>query len=165
MEQRFRVPAELDVAWQGTDVSFRIAELKTEQDGAVQQARIQLTTSAGGSSDIWVKNQETLTFRHAGEDFTISFRQYYSTLLLVTKDPGVLIVYFGCILMVVGLAISFLLSHRRVWVRISKGAQHGSQILVSGTSNKNKSAFEPRFQEMFGRVEQELSSPAKKKKK
>jgi cytochrome c biogenesis protein len=162
-EQAFRVPPERDVAWQGTTASFRVDELKLDQDGAVLQARIKFSADGGGTADFWIKNRDTVTIREAGEEFTISFRQFFSTLLLVTKDPGILIVYSGCILMLVGLAISFLLSHRRVWVRISARAEQHSLILLSGNANKNKPAFEQRFQSLMDYIEQDSAISTDKK--
>ena len=155
-ELAFRVPPERDVAWQGTAVTFRVDELKLDQDGAVRQARIKLSADGGaGTTDFWIKNKESVNLRQAGEEFSISFRQYYSTLLLVTRDPGVLIVYFGCIMMMVGLAISFFMSHRRIWVMITSRAGQDATILVSGNANKNKPAFEQRFQKLISCIGQD----------
>jgi len=157
-EQAFRVSPEKDVAWQGTKVSFRIEELETAEDGAVKQAKIRFTAGPTAEpADFWVKNKDTVTLRLSGKEFTITFRQYYTTLLLVTKDPGLLIVYFGCLMMIAGLAICFFLTHRRIWLRISPGAKEQSQILISGDSNKNKPAFEGRFQELISRLEQDTA--------
>jgi cytochrome c biogenesis protein len=161
MEQAFRVPPDRDVAWQETDVSFRIDELKRDQEGAVQQAKIRFTADVATESSIfWIKDKDTVTIQQSGREFTLSFRQLYSTLLLVTKDPGVLIVYLGCILMVAGLAIIFFLSHRRIWVRITTVPQQGSRILISGASNKNQSAFARHFRELTDRLggEAEIST-------
>jgi len=157
-EQAFRVPPEKDVVWQDTGFSFRIEEFKATQDGAVQRARIRLTDgSSAEPSDVWVKNQDTVTLKQSGKEFSISFRQYYTTLLLVTKDPGLLIVYLGCLMMVVGLAICFFLAHRRIWLQISTGTTEGSLSLIqlSGASNKNKPAFERRFQELVNSLDRE----------
>jgi len=163
-EQAFRVPPKRDVDWQGTAVTFRVDELKLDQDGAVRQAKIKFSADDGaGTADFWVKNKENVDIQQAGEEFSISFRQYYSTLLLVTRDPGVLIVYFGCIMMVVGLAISFFMSHRRIWVLITAQVGQDSLILASGNTNKNKPAFEQRFQKLIGYIGQDsaLSSDSK----
>jgi cytochrome c biogenesis protein len=155
-EQAFRVAPEQDAVSQVTATSFRIEELKTATDGAVKQARIRFAADTTTEpSVIWIEDKGTVNLRQSGKEFTISFRQYYTTLLLVTKDPGLFIVYFGCLLMIVGLAICFFLTHRRIWVRISPGATQESLVLVSGDSNKNKSAFEQKFQELINRLEQD----------
>ncbi len=71
-------------------------------------------------------------------------RQLYATGLQVTKDPGVWLVYGGCILMLVGLFIAFFLSHRRVHALILPQGS-GSIVLFSGNANKNKLGFEQKF--------------------
>lgn len=63
--------------------------------------------------------------------------------LQVTKDPGVWIVWFGCSLMIIGLIVSFFFSHQRVWVRIPLKA--GGEIVLAGSTNKNRMGFEKRF--------------------
>lgn len=70
----------------------------------------------------------------------------YFTGLQVAKDPGVPIVWAGCILITIGLMISFFASHRRVWARISaKGA--GTEIALAGNASRNRIAFERWFEE------------------
>jgi len=57
--------------------------------------------------------------------------------LEVVYDPGVILIWIGCVLLVTGLYISFLVSHKRVWVRLDK-----SFVSIAGTTNKNKPSFE-----------------------
>ncbi len=68
-------------------------------------------------------------------------REY--TGLQVTKDPGVWIVWAGCSLMIIGFIISFFFSHQRVWVKIPSRA--GEEIVLAGSTNKNKVGFEKKF--------------------
>lgn len=164
-EQAFRVPLDRDVRWEGTDVSFRVEELRREVDGMVRQVKVSFA-DAGAEPTIFSMNDRSMvTVTRPGGDFTFSFRQLYSSLLLVTKDPGVWVVWIGCILMLVGLGVCFLLSHRRLWVYITPKGTRGARILVSGASNKNKPAFERRFQDLVVRVQQELPAPPQEKKK
>jgi cytochrome c biogenesis protein len=70
----------------------------------------------------------------------------YATGLQVAKDPGVWTVYAGCALMLIGLYVAFFLSHRRVWVYITREeAADRCRILVCGGSSKNRIAFEKEF--------------------
>ena len=164
-EQAFRVPGARDVAWPGTKISFRIDEVRRDQDGVVQQAKIQLVTDVGSEpTTAWVSDRETVVVRGASGEFSIAFRQLYSSLLLATKDPGIWIFYSGCGLMVIGLMVSFTLSHRRIWVRISPADKPGTRILLTGTSNKQKPAFELRFKELASRLEKAMAPPGRSKK-
>ncbi len=60
----------------------------------------------------------------------------FYTGLQVNRDPGVSIVWIGSFLMIGGFFITFFMSHRRIWVRVSSTKQ-GSTISIAGTSNKN----------------------------
>jgi cytochrome c biogenesis protein len=70
----------------------------------------------------------------------ISNQRYY-TGLQITKDPGVWVVYTGFILMIIGIVITFFMSHQRMCIEIVKTGK-SSQVMVSGTSNKNKLAMQ-----------------------
>ena len=78
-------------------------------------------------------------------------REY--TGLQVTKDPGVWVVWVGCILLVWGLIVAFFFSHQRIWILIPRGE---APILVSGTTNRNRMAFERRFQKTLAALEREV---------
>jgi cytochrome c biogenesis protein len=165
-EQAFRIPARREVTWQGTNVSFIIEELKNDEDGAVSQSKIRFSADANVEpSVVWIKDKGSVNFRQSGEEFTLSFRQHYSTLLLVTKDPGVIIVYSGFLLMITGLAISFFLSHRRLWALVVPQGEHSAQVLLSGSSNKHKPAFEKRFENLVTAVRQNTTLSAGSPKK
>ena len=60
--------------------------------------------------------------------------------LQVAKDPGVWVVWLGCTLMVVGLFIAFFMSHKRIWIVVSKG-----HARMYGNASKNQAAFEIQF--------------------
>jgi cytochrome c biogenesis protein len=75
-------------------------------------------------------------------------REY--TGLQVTKDPGVWIVWAGCSLMIIGLIVSFFFSHQRVWVRIPKTPT--GEIVLAGSTNKNRVGFEKTFHHLGERV-------------
>jgi hypothetical protein len=55
------------------------------------------------------------------------------------------------------------LSHQRIWVLVTPRGKQGTRILVSGAGNKNKAAFERRFHELVGQIEQDaaISIPRK----
>jgi len=72
----------------------------------------------------------------------------YYTELQISRDPGLPVVWIGCLLMVAGLFLSFYLSYKRVWVRLS--VESGEAIMeMGGRSYKDRSGFEKEF----GRLE------------
>ncbi|SNB46234.1 cytochrome c biogenesis protein ResB [Geobacter sp. DSM 9736] len=82
-------------------------------------------------------------------------REY--TGLQVTKDPGVWVVWIGCILLILGIYGAFLMSHRRMWIKITDTA-----ITVAGHANKNQAAFETTFEQFADAVRTHLSGEADK---
>jgi cytochrome c biogenesis protein len=64
----------------------------------------------------------------------------WRTGLQVTRDPGVGIVWAGCILLVAGIFMAFFLSHRRIWVRIG-----GGRVIMAGSAGRNQGAFREFF--------------------
>jgi cytochrome c biogenesis protein len=95
-----------------------------------------------GAVVISVAEQETRTF-NPGEK---SDQRYY-TGLQITKDPGVWVVYTGFIGMILGIFITFFMSHQRVCIEIvTRGNQ--SQVIITGTANKNKLAMQNRIKKI-----------------
>ena len=93
----------------------------------------------------------------AGGGYTLSFRQLYTNLLLVTKDPGVWVVWLGCALMVIGSMVAFFMSHRRIWVTLQPvGKKTG--IKLGGTAHRNQPAFEIFFDELKKKLKTEIAS-------
>jgi cytochrome c biogenesis protein len=68
--------------------------------------------------------------------FLMDLEGRYYTGLQVSRDPGVPLVWVGCFIMVGGFFVTFFMSHRRFWVRVSRG-EKGTDIHVAGSANKN----------------------------
>jgi cytochrome c biogenesis protein len=68
--------------------------------------------------------------------------------LQVRKDPGVWIVYLGCLIMSFGLYIAFFITHRKIWIMVTadKGS---SSVLVSATAHKGRESFERKIDKML----------------
>ena len=71
----------------------------------------------------------------------------YYTGLQVTKDPGVGMVYFGFVLMILGCMITFFLSHQQVVVEIQPKGK-GTAVMVSGKSNKNRVGMQHKLERL-----------------
>jgi len=122
-------------------------------------AQIELHTPRGGTEKIIVyANHPELNVRNAQEHNSGIVFQYKGnqkkmyTGLQVAKDPGVWIVWLGCALMVLGIYGAFLVSHRRVWVRLQNG-----HITIGGNASKNQAAFEHTFDELVKKLKHSLS--------
>jgi len=78
--------------------------------------------------------------------------------LQVTHDPGVAIVWLGCLLMVVGVYVAFFLSHRRVWVLVRDG-----ELVLGGSANKNPAGFELTFERLAEKIKGDFTPGEAKK--
>ncbi|MDF1555992.1 MAG: cytochrome c biogenesis protein ResB [Deferrisomatales bacterium] len=67
--------------------------------------------------------------------------------LQVAKDPGVPVVWAGCILITLGCLVAFFLSHRRVWARVSADDK-GIEVFFGGNASRNRISFERWFADL-----------------
>jgi cytochrome c biogenesis protein len=109
-------------------------------------------TPAGGKAQPFVilsDKYDSFNAQHGG-DLIITFAgmdQKFFTGLQVAKDPGVLVVWLGCFLMVVGICMAFFMSHKRVWARVSDDG-----VTVGGSASKNPAGFEMSFDELVQKL-------------
>ena len=80
----------------------------------------------------------------------------YFTGLEISHEPGQWAVWAGVVLMGFGLAVVFYLVHVRIWVVPVHDAGGRLQLWVGGVANKNKDAFEQRFNDVVKEIEAEL---------
>ena len=67
--------------------------------------------------------------------------------LQVRRDPGVWIVYLGCLIMSIGLYVAFFMSHRRVWISLSGGDKGTGKVLLAASAHKGREGLERRIDE------------------
>jgi cytochrome c biogenesis protein len=72
-------------------------------------------------------------------------------ILAVMYDPGRTPVYIGFLLLVLSLCSVFFFSHQRVWA-VVEPADRGSKVHFGGNTNRNRPAFEGRFNSMVEAV-------------
>jgi cytochrome c biogenesis protein len=80
-----------------------------------------------------------------------NFEPRMFTGLQVAKDPGVGLVWAGCVFLLVGMYSAFFCSHRRVWVHCERN-QNGCLITVAGDANKHKDIFKKDFSALCERL-------------
>ncbi|HXM66678.1 MAG TPA: cytochrome c biogenesis protein ResB, partial [Candidatus Acidoferrum sp.] len=80
----------------------------------------------------------------------------YFTGLEVSHEPGQWAVWAGAVLMGIGLTVVFYFVHTRMWVVPVRDASGQLQLWIGGIANKNKDAFEQRFNDLVEQIESEL---------
>ena len=108
-----------------------------------------LLQEEGGNQSFtkWVMKRRPETWSFP-DGYTIQFMDLWGsqyTGLQVRKDPGVLIVYFGCITMSIGLFINFFMSHRKIWVKLIP-EKNNTKVLIAAYANKNRQPFESKIE-------------------
>lgn len=92
-------------------------------------------------------------------DYIFKFKDMQTrayTGLQVGKDPGVWIVWLGCILLMIGVILVLFTSHKRVWVTMVPN-NTGFELSITGFADKNKYAFESQFNDLLNSVDNLLT--------
>lgn len=86
----------------------------------------------------------------------LSIDQRFYTGLQVNSDPGVPLVWLGCLLLVAGTLSAFYFSHQRIWVQLQSesGATH---VLFAGHAHRQQEAFARRFESLCRDLQQGVS--------
>ncbi len=140
------IPAGKQMRWDEAGILFGISNLEGHGE-SIHRVKIWFTDQQGPASRFWLTVGDEATVKRPSGDYSVIVKQWYATGLQASKDPGVLLVYLGCGLMLVGLLIAFFMSHRKIWAYVSAG-EGGTAVLFAGTANKNKVGFEKKFAEL-----------------
>ncbi len=81
------------------------------------------------------------------------FDHRQATGLQIARAPGQNIVYFGSLLLTVGIFLLFYVAHRRVWVWV-RPAAGGSEVLMAGSSQRDPMGFAKAFGKLEGELDQ-----------
>jgi cytochrome c biogenesis protein len=151
LETTTLITAAKQVDWPEGGVSYGI--LNRESQGEVtRRLKIWFNDNQGEPSVFWVNNNQEAIIERPSGTYLLNIRQRYATGLQATKDPGVWLVYGGCLLMLAGLYIAFFLSHRKIYAFV-QAEENGCRLLFAGEANKNKVGFENKFSELISELE------------
>jgi cytochrome c biogenesis protein len=113
--------------------------------------RVVLEKPGKPPADFWLLRAHPEFDRQRKDTHFLSFSgldEVFYTGLQVAKDPGVNIVWVGCGLMVIGTLMAFFMSHQRVWVRLSPSRDGRVDVVLAGSTNRNRLAFEKKFEKI-----------------
>ena len=104
----------------------------------------------------WVFYNYPDLFEIQGSKYKFELTGYLAkkfTGLQITKDPGVLLVWIGSTLLVVGVTLSAAIYHRRVWAKVVPGPQgQGVVVYVGGMAYKGQIDFDREFERFAARL-------------
>lgn len=104
----------------------------------------------------WILKRYPDSWRLA-EGHTVEFADLWGiqyTGLQVRRDPGVWVVYLGCIFMAIGLYVAFFMSHRKIWIKLVED-KNNTRVSIGATANKNRHAFESKIEKMLSFLSKE----------
>lgn len=143
--QFFKAPYQQEMAWPEGKLRFGIINVEA-RGNRLDRIKIWLKAEGQEPATMWVENGKEASFSSSGKTYQLVAKQMYATGLQVAKDPGVWLVYLGCLLMLFGLYVSFFLSHRRIWLLIRPAKKNNeTSIVLAGAANKNKIGFTRSF--------------------
>jgi cytochrome c biogenesis protein len=152
----FIVPFQQQKVWKEKQLRFGIVNAKALGQRVVQ-AKLWIKAGNNPATIQWIRDGNNISIKDGSKEYSISVKQMYATGLQVAKDPGVWLVYIGCILMLAGLYLAFFMSHKRIWLLISMEEKNSSLILLAGSANKNRIDFSNRFGELAQQIENSIS--------
>jgi cytochrome c biogenesis protein len=143
-----------EVGWPEEDLSFGIINARA-MGPTVVSAKLWFAGATPAAQ--WVDSGAVLDVKTDSGSYQASVRQRFSTGLQVVKDPGVWLVYGGFFLLVAGLCISFFMNHRRLWILVSSKTEHTTELIVTGSANKHRPAFETQLERLAHNLSNELT--------
>ncbi|MBI5057960.1 MAG: cytochrome c biogenesis protein ResB [Nitrospirae bacterium] len=99
---------------------------------------------------------------------SVKFADYQGveyTGLQVSKDPGVIFIYIGSILMAIGLYVAFFISHKKIWINLAHESQGGKgpvRVTVGGNTSRNRLAFEKEIEHILSKASEAIEGRSKK---
>ncbi len=155
------------------DTTVRFAEFIPDyavRDGQVYRksnelenpaAHLVVTSKAAAKDfDVWFPEMEGIDNSKSPYQFQATdLKMGHFTGLQVSHEPGQWGVWSGVVLMGVGLAFVFYVVHMRFWAVPVRDPKTGKYSLwIGGSANRNRDAFEQRFNDLVALVEEELKT-------
>ncbi len=127
----------------------------------VAGTKVSGTKTAGKDFDVWFPPMDEVADNSkAPYQFQVTnLKMQHFTGLQVSHEPGQWGVWSGVVLMAVGLSFVFYVVHMRFWAVPVRDPKTGKiRLWIGGSANRNRDAFEQRFNDLVGLVEAELKT-------
>jgi cytochrome c biogenesis protein len=137
---------------------------KSNQLGNPAAHLVVTTKSTGKTYDVWFPQIQGIADNSKSpyQLEALDLKMGYFTGLQVSHEPGQWAVWSGVVLMGIGLAFVFYVVHARLWAVPVRDAKTGKLALwIGGSANRNRDAFEQRFNDLVEQVNKELKTVSK----
>jgi cytochrome c biogenesis protein len=152
----------------GGSAQFQVVDVRSDFMRMGPAVNVVVKPSGGDEVHFWVFQNEKVIRQHfpgmmekfpklnpkAFEPYAFTLEKIEETNytgLQVNRDPGVVLVYLGFFFIIIGLFATFFVSHRRVWIQISKSKNKVS-VNVAGRANRNQAGFEKELDALAGKM-------------
>lgn len=82
----------------------------------------------------------------------IGYQPKKFTGLQIARNPGISMVWVGCTMLVVGMTLSSLIYHRRLWAKVVPD-EMGVRVYVGGTTHKSQIDFDKEFRKLTEKIQ------------
>ncbi len=117
--------------------------------------QLRIEPAVGDPYSAWIFARFPSFHKKPDQPYDFSLQAYqlkFYTGLEVTRDPGVWVVWAGCIIMVIGIYTAFFVSHRRAWLVISR-QDDACRVVLAGSSSKNSLEFGREFDKLCDTIQ------------
>lgn len=157
-QQSFQVvvPAGQDAVLPGGLGTLRLLNVQDNVMDMGSAYQLSLNNPRTGAITFWTfkNNPDFGQAKELPYRFVVSHLEesYYSG-LQIAKEPGIAFVWAGSILMVFGIAVTFFMSHRKIWAVIQRKGDR-TEVAIGGQANKNKMGLDTRLEKLYKELQQ-----------
>lgn len=134
--------------------TFKVVRIEPDLMGVGPAFQIRLKRSKK-AQDFWVlERMPGFDALHRQGKYIFVVEDYTRyTGLQVTKNPGIWVVWIGCIILIFGLVISFFVLPQRLWIR-AEPRDKGCSVIIGGMAHKRRPAFAHFFETFIKRLKE-----------
>jgi cytochrome c biogenesis protein len=144
----------------GTPYTAEVTATSGGADDKIQPGQVKFgiyTSGASDFTDVQVIDQGKPT--QVG-DLTVTFeRETQFTGLNIARDPGVMLIWLGSLLLFGGFLIRFMVPHKRVWGRIESRPNGGAVVAMATLTHKDVTGGSE-FENVVNDIRTALAAPA-----
>ena len=145
----------------GQSLAVWVVATTGPNDQSVKPGQVAIELYKSGTGDPIVQKSIDQGTPTTIEGLTYTFdRETKYTGLNVAKDPGTPIVWFGCLLLVLGFAFRLFVPYRRIWGRLEPRTDGGSSLSIAAVGRRDTD-LDAEFTSLVTDIRQAITGPAR----